>query len=299
MEDDGVVDGAGLFQILDLLAPGIATRISARHHHHANTVLGFPRNHIFGKVAVDHSVDGREHVALPAGENRLRFGIAEAAVELHHARLAVVDHQPGVEHALVDDAALLELGERAAIDLGLYLFKHFGRNDRGGGVGAHAAGVRPLVVFEDALVVLRRRKQHHVVAVDQRQDGGLFAREEILDHHACAGLAKSVAFESIADGGFGLLDGFGHGHTLARRQPVGLDHDRRTAFADIFAGGIGIGEGFVGRGRHTRRLHDFLGKLLATLQFGGGPVRPEHAEALGLQQIRHARAERRLRADHH
>ena len=43
-----------------------------------------------------------------------------------------------------------------------------GGDDRGGRVGAHAAGIGPLVVVEDPLVILRRSQRQQMFAVGQR-----------------------------------------------------------------------------------------------------------------------------------
>ena len=96
-----------------------------------------------------------------------------------------------------------------------------------------------------------------------------------------------------------MFDGFGYGHALACREAVGLNDDRCAAFADIGAGLIGVGEGFVGRGRHARCLHDFFGKLLAALQLCGGLIRAEYAEAFRRQNICHARTQRGFGTDNH
>ena len=90
----------------------------------------------------------------------MRLGIAEAAVELEQLDAVLGDDQAAVEHATVLDAASAQgLEHRTEEVLG------HGLGDPGveawhRAVAAHAAGVRPLVVGEDALVVLGRRHGH-------------------------------------------------------------------------------------------------------------------------------------------
>ena len=74
-----------------------------------------------------------------------------------------------VEHRLMDRRA--DLLGAGVVD---------GRNGR---VGAHAAGVGPLVAVEDPLVVLGGGQRHRAFAVAQRQQRQLVAREELLDDH--------------------------------------------------------------------------------------------------------------------
>ena len=91
-------------------------------------------------------------------------------------------------------------------------------------VAAHAAGVRSLVAVEDPLVVLRRRQRHDVLAVAERQQRELFAREELLQHDgrlAEAPLAEED-LDRVARGGLRVADD----HALAGRQAVGLEDQR-------------------------------------------------------------------------
>ena len=66
------------------------------------------------------------------------------------------------------------------------------------------------------------------LAVAQREEGGFLAVEEFLDHDFDAGLAQAAA-EHHVDRRFGLGEGLRHHDALAGGEPVGLDHDRRTA----------------------------------------------------------------------
>ena len=59
---------------------------------------------------------GVEELGAEAHGEDLRLGVAEADVVLDEPRRAAVDHQAGVEHALVGGAAAGHLGERRADD---------------------------------------------------------------------------------------------------------------------------------------------------------------------------------------
>ena len=104
-----------------------------------------------------------------------------------------------------------------------------GRDHRRRRIGAHAAGVGPLVAVEQPLVVLAGGQRQHVLAVDHHDEAGLLAVEELFDHDARAGVAHAVADQHRVDRGVRLVDGGRHDHALAGGQAVGLDDDRRAA----------------------------------------------------------------------
>ena len=84
---------------------------------------------------------------------------------------------------------------------------NFGRHERRRRIGAHAAGVRSLVVIEHALVVLRGGERDRGFAVAQREEADLAAGEKFLDHDFRAGRTER-AVEHHGDGGFGLRPRF-------------------------------------------------------------------------------------------
>ncbi len=59
--------------------------------------------------------------------------------------------------------------------------------------GAHAAGVRPLIAVEGALVVLGRAENKRGPAVAQREEARFLACEEFLDHDLGRGGAEAPA----------------------------------------------------------------------------------------------------------
>ena len=100
--------------------------------------------------------------------------------------------------------------------------------------GPHAAGVRPFVVVEGALVVLARLQRDDRPAVGERQDAGLLAVEPLLDDQAVAGLAEDAPDHDLVDGLQGLAEVVADVHPLARGQAVGLqDHAQRAAEHEI------------------------------------------------------------------
>ena len=109
------------------------------------------------------------------------------------------------------------------------------REDRGRGIGAHAAGVGAALAVEGALVILGAAEQQAGLAIAKREQRGDLALQEFLDHHPRAGGAEPAA-QGVVDGGLGLAQGRGDDHALAGRQAVGLDHEGR-----IEAGEEGLG----------------------------------------------------------
>jgi hypothetical protein len=90
----------------------------------------------------------------------------------------------------------------------------------------------------------------------------------------------------------------GDRHALARRQAVGLDHDRRAMGLDMGKCGVEIAEAGTGCRRDGVAGADILGEALRALQPGGGPARPEGLDAGLRQVVDEAGNQRRLGADH-
>ena len=59
--------------------------------------------------AVDAGLKGGKQIARDTRQHGLGLRVAEARVELQHVEAARAEHQARVEHALVDDAAALQL----------------------------------------------------------------------------------------------------------------------------------------------------------------------------------------------
>src|SRR6267142_33626 len=251
------------------------------------------------ELSLDRPLDHIEQVAPEAQQDRLRFRIAEPAVEFQRARIArAVDHQTGVEEA---DVAVAFLGhsrehrlDHFAHDAGVQL----GGHDGGGRIRAHAAGVGALIAVPEALVVLARGKRQHVFPVGKNNEARLLAFEEFLDHHPAARGPHGPLHEDLFDRAMGFFLGPGDDDAFPRGEPVGLDDDRRSALVDVRVCGTGFLEGRERRGGNAVARHEFLGELLRALQLRAGPGRPEDPQPLGLEYIDDAFGERRLGPDH-
>ena len=204
------------------------------------------------------------------------------------------DHQPGIEHALVGRAHVLHGTQRRLHDFGHDARAHRGVDNWRRRIGAHAAGIRPLVAIECALVVLRRSKRQRRFAVAQGEERCFFAVEKFLDDEFGASRAK-LAAKNHLDGGFRLGDAFRYHHALAGGEPVGLDDDRRAAGARIGLGFVGVAKALVGGGRYAGGAAQILGEALGTLKLRRGAARPESLDACGLQVVHNAGAKRGFR----
>ena len=133
----------------------------------------------------------------------------------------MVEHQSGVEQSAEFDPVGGHLIDDRLMD---------GREDVLGladeawrSVDAHAAGVGPLVVVHDSLVVAAQRQRQDVGAGDDRHRGGLHAGETVFDHDAIAGRAEGAG-KHLIDGRVGVVDVVGDDHALAGGEAVGLEH---------------------------------------------------------------------------
>ena len=132
-------------------------------------------------------------------------------------------------------------------------------DDRRRRVGAHAAGIRSLVAVEGALVVLRRGERQRRHAIAKRKERRLLAGEKFLDYDLAGGLAQTAA-EHHVDRRVRGGEVFGDDHALAGGKPVGLDHDRRAALADIGLSRFGGAETLVGGGGDAVCAAQILGE---------------------------------------
>ena len=107
---------------------------------------------------------------------------------------SAVSITPGIEHAAKRRAALPSCRRRSGrMILAMIASWIVRRHERRRRIGAHAAGVRALVVIEHPLVVLRGGERDRGLAVAQREEADLAARQEFLDHDLGAGRAERAA----------------------------------------------------------------------------------------------------------
>ena len=121
-----------------------------------------------------------------------------------------------------------------------------------GGVGAHAAGVGSAVAVVARLVVLRGRHRQDGFAVDDADETGFLAGQELLDHDAMTGFAEAIAGQHVVDRGVGLGAVGGDDHTLAGSEAVGLDHHRESEFAGVGLCRLDLGKALVARRSESR-----------------------------------------------
>jgi hypothetical protein len=283
-------------------------RIAVSRHHHAQGDAPVPLQlHL-----VERSVGGRHHhleqLGLEPHHDRLGLRVAHAAVEFQRLDRAVGrNHQAGVQEAGVRDAVGLHALDGRQDHFAHRAGVHLGRHHRRRRVGAHAAGVGPLVAIEQALVVLAGGQRGDVPAVAHDDEAGFLAGQEFLDHHPRNSMtiralvvahSQRVAHQHEVDRVVRLPRRHGDDDTLAGRQAVGLDHDRRALALHIGVGRGRVAEAFVLRRRDAVALHEGLGEGLGAFQLRCGPGRAEDAKAVGAELVDHASGQRRFRADH-
>ncbi len=132
-------------------SPRSGYRAAGDHDRHRGSVRNL-------RLRREVAREQRQQVALEPGQQRLRLGIAEAAVELDHPQPVVRSHQSRVEESLERRAALHELAEHRQVHPLEYLARLVVRDVGQRREGAHAARVRPGVAVPDPLVVAGRRE---------------------------------------------------------------------------------------------------------------------------------------------
>ena len=113
---------------------------------------------------------------------------------------------------------------------------HLGGHHRRRRIGAHAAGVRPVVAVADALVVLRRGERDRGLAVAQREERSFLA-DKAIPRSRLPPASPSPPPNIMSIAASASCDGLRHHHAFAGREPVRLDHDRRALLAHVVFGG--------------------------------------------------------------
>ena len=133
---------------------------------------------------------------------------------------------------------------------------------------AHAAGVRPFVVVEDALVILRGTERNGAPAVAEGEEGHFRTGQALLEHDARARGSEASLFHRLADR---IVSGAGIGgddNALSRGQAVSLDDDRQAELASIDDGmcRCSVLAHAIARRRHAVTRHERFRKDLAALE---------------------------------
>ncbi len=170
-------------------------------------------------------------------------------------------------------------------------------DDRRRRVGAHAAGVRPLVAVEDRFVVLSRGEGKDDLAIGEGEKRGLLSFEELLNDNLAASLAEGSAQHDGVDRGDRLLDAAGDHHPFAGSQAVGLDDDGSTLPFNELDSQVAVDKGVVGGGGDTVLGHNILGERLAPLDAGRRPVGAENGQSGSAKAVDDAQGERQFGAD--
>ena len=291
MKDLRVGDGSGFFETADHRAFLDGAGITFGGHDDADGRSRIPfRKTEFGQFAVGGGRQQQAEVRLQPHQHRLCFGVAEADVEFQHARALIGDHDAGIEAAL--ERPLFDIHEvdrRNQHLLDELVHQRFG-DDRRRAVSSHAAGVRSGVVVERALVVLRRFQRQDRVAVDDRQDTRLVAGQTFFNDNLGPRRAEGVFEHDPLDRAESLLTILADKHSLARREAVGLDDQRRfLAVLEVRDRVLMPAERVKLGRRHVRFAHQFLREDFASFEFGRSLRRAKDAQIRRLKGINHAR----------
>ncbi len=123
----------------------------------------------------------------------------------------------------------------------------------------------PNIAIAHPLVILRRGQRQGVHAIRQDKEARLFAFEEFLDH---AFRFAEAAGKNILQRGLGFRQRHGHGHALAGRQPIRLDHNGSALRGEIGLGFFQIREAPIGGGWNIVVGADVLGETLGAFKLG-------------------------------
>ena len=148
-----------------------------------------------------------------------------------------------------------------------------------GGVGAHAAGVRPRVLVADPLEVLSGRQGYGVATVGDGEERDLLALQKLLHDEVASECGSSV------QAGVELLLRPADEHSFPGCETVRLHHAR------------GSRDRQSSSGRHAGRLEHLLGEALRPFDPRGGPGRAEYGDSRPAERVDQADHQGRLGAD--
>jgi hypothetical protein len=151
----------------------------------------------------------------------------------------------------------------------------------------------------NTLVILRREQCGRALSIAYREERDLGTGETLLEDHPGARFAELAVLHRRAHGKMGGLLVRGDDDSLARREAVGFDDERKPELArrhDRMRRG-GIVAGAVPGGRDAVPGHERFREDLAALELGGGTRGTEDAQAARREQIRDAAIERQLGSD--
>ena len=289
LDDVDALDGLGVLEPADGVAGGGGLGVAAAGEHDGDGGARLPdgRGYVGERPGRRAEQQPRER-GVEEREQRLGLGVTEAGVELDDAGAAVGEREAGVQQPGERRAAAGHLVDGRLEDGGEDLVDEAVGGPRERRVGAHAAGVRPLVAVADALEVLRGLERVDRGAVGDREERDLGAVEVLLDDHP-------LAPGGVVERGLPVL---GDDDALAGGEAVVLDDVRRPELVEGGRDLPGRGAGAGGRGRHPGRLHHLLGERLGALEPGGLAGGAEAGDAAAGDRVGDTRDQRRLGADH-
>ena len=183
-----------------------------------------------------------QQIAFQEGEDGLGLGVAEAGVELQHARAVGCQHEPCEEDADIGHPLGGQPGDRGREDGALDLGPQAGREEGGRREGPHAARVGALVAFAQPLVVLCGRHHAQRFAIGEGEHGDFGAGQALFDDDGGARRTEAL-FDEHRVRDLGRLDQRGgQDDALAGSQSAGLDDRRRVELAQVAHGFVEIGE---------------------------------------------------------
>ena len=247
-------------------------------------------------AAGGHGLEDIIDIALEERQHHLGLGVAETGVELDDLDAVGSLHEAAVQ----DTAQRQSLGHHGpgglAHDFRIGIIHFLGRDERQSGIGAHTAGIGPLVAVKRPFVVLRQRHRIHVLALHEAEEGELRSGEEILHHHPA--LAEGMVQEHVGQRSAGLFQVLGDDNPLAGGQAVILEHGRERTGAHIGQRLVKVGKSLVGCRGNVVFGHQALGEFLGALDGRGGLAVAENQQAFGTERIRDAGGQGRFGTHH-
>ena len=272
----------------------VRSGVSARGHHDTDVRVRGDAPAGVAQIPPRRPEQHRREAALDHREDDLRLRIAEAHVELDDPWAVRRQHQTDVEHPAVLPALAAQTVERRVDDIAHDPRFELGVEERTGPERTHAAGVRPGVAVEDALVILGRRERQTAPAVGDGEEGDLRTRQALLDDDGRAGVPEATGHHRLAHGGFRGSPIRRHRDSLAGRESVGLDDDREPEpiSADRIERLPLVRAHLEPGGRNAMTRHEGLGEGFARFERRRGPRRSEEQPARLCEAIGHALRQR-------
>ena len=287
--EDADPTGLGLVDPADHVTVAGLGRVLLGRHHHRDRSAGLPRQRLdVGQLAGRRRVQEPAERSLEQRQQRLRLGVAEAAVELDHPDAARRERQAGVQQSAERRTAAAQLVDGRLEDLLGDLLDQLFRCPGQRCVGAHATGVGAFVVVTEPLEVLGRLHRQHRGAVGDREQRHLWAVQELLDQHLVA--LGRVGQRLFAIGG--------DDNSLACGKRIVLHHVRGAEGIDRLGGLLRRSTDIGPAGRHARRGHHVLGERLRSLDLCGLLGRTEDGDPGRAERIRQPGHQRCLGSDH-